>query len=230
MIAYTNGKTIDDSSGETEDGLAPAGAHQNFYNRRANRAISSVDIAQRFVFSYVWELPFGRGKSIGAGWGRLTEAVLGGWQVNGILTFQSGSPLQVQNASNNSNAFTTVQRPNVSGDLQLSGDRSTQEKLSQWFNTTAFSQPASFTFGNAPRSFSSVRRDGIGNLDTSLFKHFNVYREGRVKLEFRAEFFNALNHPQFGAPGSSFGAGGFGVVSSQSNIPRQIQFGLKILF
>jgi len=75
-----------------------------------------------------------------------------------------------------------------------------------------------------------VRRDGSKNVDASLFKHFNLYKEGRAKLEFRAEFFNLMNRTQFAAPGSSFGSGTFGVVSAQTNIPRQIQFGLKILF
>jgi hypothetical protein len=232
IIAYTNGKIIDDSSAETDDsGLAVAGAHQNFYNRRADRAVSLQDVAQRLVFSSIWELPFGRGKMIGGNWKRFTNALLGGWQLNAILSFQSGLPLQIQNASNNSNAFTTVQRPNVSGsDPGLPSDRSRQEKIVSWFNTGVFSQPAPFTFGNAPRSLPNVRADGVKNLDTSLFKEVSLYKEGRAKLQFRAEFFNALNRPQFAAPGVTFGSSTFGVVSAQANIPRQIQLGLKVLF
>jgi Carboxypeptidase regulatory-like domain/TonB dependent receptor len=231
LIAYTNGKLIDDSSAETDDsGLANAGAHQNFYNRHADRAVSLQDVPQRFVFSYVMELPFGRGKSIGSNWNRLTDAFLGGWQLNGIVTIQSGLPLQIQNASDNSNAFAGVQRPNVNGDPNLSSDRSRQQKIASWFNTSVFSQPAPFTFGDGPRSLPSTRRDGVKNLDASLFKDISLYKEGRVKLEFRAELFNTLNRTQFAAPGSTFGAGGFGVVSAQANLPRQIQLGLKILF
>jgi hypothetical protein len=231
LVSYTNGKTIDDSSAETEDsGLALAGAHQNFYNRRADRSVSLQDVSQRFVFSYIWELPFGRGRALGSSWSHLTDAFLGGWQLNGIVTFQSGLPLQIQNASDNSNSYGGVQRPNLSGDANLASGRSRQDEIAAWFNTAVFSQPAAFTFGNAPRSLPNVRRDGVKNADASLFKTFNLFREGRVKLEFRAEFFNALNRPQFAAPASTFGAGGFGTVSAQANIPRQIQFGLKVLF
>ncbi len=75
-----------------------------------------------------------------------------------------------------------------------------------------------------------MRRDGVKNADASLFKDFSLYKEGRAKLEFRAELFNCLNRTQFAAPGSSFGSGTFGVVSAQANIPRQIQLGLKVLF
>ena len=231
LIAYTNGKCIDDSSAETDDsGLAAAGAHQNFYDRRGDRAVSLQDVAQRLVFSSVMELPFGRGRSIGSNWNHFTDAILGGWQLNGILTFQSGLPLQIINASDNSNAFGGGQRPNVSGDPNLPNDRSRQQKITAWFNTSVFSQPLPFTFGNGPRSLPTVRRDGAKNLDASLFKDVSVYKEGRAKLEFRAELFNCLNRTQFAAPGGSFGSSSFGVVSAQANTPRQIQLGLKILF
>jgi hypothetical protein len=93
-----------------------------------------------------------------------------------------------------------------------------------------FSQPAAFTFGNAPRVLPNVRGDGINNIDLSLFKNIAIAKEGRISAQFRAEFFNFLNTPEFSPPGGTFGTGTFGVVSGQQNNPRQVQFGLKVLF
>ena len=121
-----------------------------------------------------------------------------------------------------------MQRPNISGDASLTGDRTTDEKLARWFNTAVFTQPAAFTFGNAPRVISNVRFDGIRNFDFSLFKSFPISESKRV--EFRGEFFNFFNTPQFAGPNQSFGNPNFGVVTTQANIPRQVQLGLKIYF
>jgi hypothetical protein len=227
--AYTNGKSLTDSSSPTTAGGGSA-LHQDFYNRRAERALSLNDVAQRLVLSSVVELPFGRGKAIGTGWNRSIDAVLGGWQVNGIVVFESGLPFQLQNSSNNSSAFSAVQRPNVRANPALPEDRARDEKLGRWFDTSVFSQPAAFTFGNAPPVLPNIRSDGVNNFDLSLFKNIPLFREGRVTAQIRAEFFNAFNTPEFSPPNGTFGTGNFGVVSAQQNIPRQIQFGIKILF
>jgi len=145
-----------------------------------------------------------------------------------MRTFQSGKPLIIENSSNNSGALSDLQRPNVNGNPALSSDRPTQDKLAKWFETSVFSQPSAFTFGNAPRVLPNVRSAGMKNFDLSLFKNFSITE--RAQIQFRAEFFNAFNTPQFNLPGQTFGAAGFGTVSSQLNNPRQIQFGLKILF
>ena len=229
VVAYTNGKAIDDSSNAVDfrGDLGGSGRHQNVYDRGADRSLSLNDVAQRLAINYVWELPFGRGKKFGAGWGRLTDALLGGWQLNGIVTFQSGQPLIIENSSNNAGAFSDNQRPNISGDPTLPSNRETDEKLARWFDTSVFSQPAAFTFGNAPRVL-STRSDGINETDMSLFKNFRMW-EG-VQLQFRAEFFNATNTPRWGLPNQSFGSGNFGRVTSTRGSARQTQFGLKILF
>ncbi len=230
VVAYTNGKAMDDSSNAVDfrSDLGGSGRHQDYYNRHADRALSLNDISQRLVVSHVVDLPFGRGRLIGAKWNRLTDEVLGGWQFNGIATFQSGKPLIIENSSNNSGAYSDLQRPNVSGDPFLPSNRPTQDKLAKWFEPSVFSQPAAFTFGSAPRVLPNVRSDAMKNFDLSLFKNFAITEHSQV--QFRGEFFNAFNAPQFNLPGQTFGAAGFGVVSSQLNNPRQIQFGLKILF
>ncbi|MSV28074.1 MAG: TonB-dependent receptor [Bryobacterales bacterium] len=223
LLSYTAGKLIDDSVGVGAGGLDSA--HQDTFNRRAERAVSPQDISQRLVFSYLYDLPFGKKRRWGGAWPAGVSHLLGGWQVNGIATIATGVALPIT-APNSSGAFSSVLRPNVSGNPAQPGGRSTTDRLAQWFNTAVFSQPAPFTFGNGPRTLPNVRAPGERNLDFSLFKEF-PFGEAR-RLEFRAEFFNLTNTPNFGLPGLGFGAGNFGVIGSQANNPRQVQFGLKL--
>ena len=231
LVSYTFSKLIDDSSGLNNNSQAAnPGLHQNVYDLRADRSISLQDVPQRFVANFVYDLPIGRGKLVGSGWNRMTDSILGGWQANGIVTFSSGLAFLLQNSSNNSNSFSSDQRPNVSGNAKLSGGRPLNDRLNEWFNTAVFSQPPAFTFGNAPRVLPNVLGDSLRNFDLSLFKYLPLARNERVRMQFRTEFFNAFNTPQFAPPSGTFGTGSFGTVTSQQNIPRQIQFGLKILF
>jgi hypothetical protein len=226
LLAYTNSKSISDSDSITTfDGNAPS--TQNAYDRRADRSLAGTDISQRMVVSFIYELPVGRGRQIGQAMPKWLDFVLSGWQTNGVLTFQTGFPLPIS-APNTSNSFSLGLRPSVIGDPALPDGRSRNDRLARWFNTAAFSQPAPFTFGNAPRTLPTIRDDGVKNLDFSLFKEFAV-RE-RQRLEFRAEFFNLANRPQFAAPAIVFGSANFATVAAQRNTPRQIQFGLKYAF
>jgi len=223
LVAYTNAKLIDDSVGVGAGGLESV--HMDAFNRRLDRSVSPQDISQRFVVSFLQELPFGRGKALGGQWPRTLDLVLGHWQFNGQVTLQTGVPLPLT-APNNTNGFSALQRPNVSGDATLPSDRPTSEKIAEWFNTRAFSQPAAFTFGNTGRTLPNVRAPGLRDSEVSLFKSF-PFGENR-RFEFRAEFFNLTNTPNFGTPGLAFGAGGFGVITTQANSPRQVQLGLKL--
>jgi hypothetical protein len=174
--------------------------------------------------SAVGELPFGKGKMIGSNWNNVVNTVLGGWQANGILTLASGQPLFFYTAANNSYTFGGGQHPDVVGDPVLSSGKS----IYQWFNTAAFAQPANFTSGNMARSYTGVRSDWTRNLDFSLFKNFHL--QERFNLEFRAEAFNLTNTPVFSAPGTTVNGANFGVVTGQSNLPRNMQLALKLLF
>ena len=102
--------------------------------------------------------------------------------------------------------------------------------MNQWFNTSVFSQPANFTFGNSPRTLPDVRTHGINNLDGGFFKNNRFGPEGRFNVQFRAEFFNLFNRVQFGYPGTGFGQSNFGIVGAQLNSPRKFQIALKFLF
>ena len=220
LLAYTWSKLIDDVS-TTVGFLGQAGARQDAYNRAAERSIGTQDIAHRFVSSFVYDLPFGAGKRFGKDWHPAVNWVLGGWQFNGIATFQSGVPIIINQGANTVGLFNPSQRPTWNGsDPNLEGSKA--DKLAQWFNRSAFSITPAFTFGNAPRVMPDLRQDGEKNFDLSLFKN-NYFNEGKWNVQFRAEFFNAFNRVRFNGPNGTVDNGAFGTVSGQGNGPRQIQ-------
>ncbi len=215
QTAYTWGKSLD-------DGLS----HQDSYNIRADRALSDIDVAQRLTIAAVYELPIGRGRKIGSSWNKVTDLAIGGWQVNGISTFSSGTPLGIS-ASNNAGIFNQAIRANNNGKSgALSGP--VQDRLTAFFDKSVFSQPTAFTFGNMGPRVSDLRNDGVFNYDLSVFKNFHATE--RLNIQFRAEGLNAFNTPRFGSPNTSVTSSSFGVITGQANSPRQIQFGLKALF
>jgi hypothetical protein len=200
--------------------------HQNTYDIEASRAISSQDITHRLVGSFLYELPIGNGRGPDTGDSTVANLLLGGWQINGIFTFQSGTPLSIT-ANNTSGLFAPATRPNNNG-TSARKTGAVQDRLDAYFDKSVFSQPTAFTFGNTSRYINDLRGDSVRNWDLSLFKEFRV-RE-RLTTQFRAEFFNAFNTPRFGNPNTSVTSGAFGVITSQANAPRQIQFGLKLLW
>jgi hypothetical protein len=228
LASYTVSKLIDDTipspngfPGESFSG-API---QNFYNRRGERALASWDTPQTLVVSYVYELPFGPGKPL-LNYSGVLGKIAGGWEINGITTFMSGVPLQV-NGGNTSGAFSGTQRPNWSGkDATKTGP--VADRLGAYFDTTVFSINDPFTFGNAPRMMPNLRGPGVNNFDISVFK--NVPINDKWRVQFRAEAFNAFNRVQFGNPAIGITANTFGRITSQQNSPRDIQLALKILF
>ena len=201
-------------------------AHQNSYDIPASRSVASYDIPHRFVMSALYEIPFGHGRRFGSSASGWLNAVAGGWQVNGIVTIQSGTPLTIS-ASNTAGLFNPVTRANWNGD-DPTLDTPREDRLQRWFNTAVFSQPAPFTFGNAGATFPLLRTDSVRNLDLSVFKQFALTRT--MKVQARIEAFNALNRVQFGSPNTSVTSSSFGVVTSQANTPRQLQFGVKLLW
>ncbi|HEY3131359.1 MAG TPA: carboxypeptidase regulatory-like domain-containing protein, partial [Acidobacteriota bacterium] len=225
--SYTKSKLIDDVS-TTVNFLGQASSQQNAYDRRAERAVSTQDVAQRLVISYVYELPIGRGKPFlnnfsSANW------LASGWQINGISTFQSGIPLVIVSGQNNAGIFSPGQRlNNLTGrSARITGGK-TSDRIAQWFDTSVFTFAPAFTFGNAPRTLPDARNPGTRLFDISIFKN-NYLREGKFNAQFRAEFFNAFNTTQFNGPGTNRPSGDFGVISGASG-PRQIQLALKLMF
>jgi hypothetical protein len=222
-VSFTGGKLIDDAS-QTVTFLGEAGTKQDFYNRRAERSVSAQDVSRRLVVSANYELPFGRGKRMLANSHRAVDFALGGWQVNGIYTFQTGVPLKISNGGNNTNLGSPGQRPNNNG----TSARLDEPTMQRYFNTSVFSQAPNFTFGNLSRTLPDVRTPSQINIDASLFKRFRASE--RASFEFRAEAFNLANHPIWGNPGVDVtNAGSFGVITTK-NGSRVLQLALKFLF
>ncbi len=221
VAAYTWSKLIADGGDNAWD----SSGFRNFNCRACERSISPYHYPHRLVMTSTYELPFGKGKQFGAQWNRFVNAALGQWQVNGVLTLSSGSPLQMLTTGNTSFSFGGGQRPDSTGqDARL--DNPT---LDRWFDTGAFKLPAQYTFGNMGRMHPNLRSDFVEMLDMSVFKRFNIVGE-RVALELRGESFNALNHPVFGSPNTTVGNAQFGRVTGTANAPRQTQFALKLLW
>jgi hypothetical protein len=175
------------------------------------------DTPQRLVITTLYELPFFKKGN------PLAHAALGGWQVNGIMTVQSGLPIPITMPAN---LFGAV-RPSVVAGVS---DQAPTQSLAQWFNTAAFTAPAPYTYGNVGRTLPNVSGDGLFNLDFSLFKNFTV-RE-KFRFQFRAEAFNLTNTPTFEIPGTAYGTPTFGQVTALAFYPkpRIIQFGLRMDF
>jgi hypothetical protein len=219
--AYTWSKLMTDVANGTWAGTASV---RSYYCVRCEHSPSTYDTPHRFTLSAVGELPFGKGKTFGNSWNRLVDAFLGGWQANGILTLASGQPLVFATAANNSYTFGGGQHPDVVGNPVLDSGKS----IYQWFNTAAFAQPANFTSGNLSRTYTGVRQDKTKNVDFSLFKNFHITE--RILLAFRAEAFNLSNTPVFSAPGTTVNGANFGISTGQSNVPRNVQLALKLIF
>jgi hypothetical protein len=229
LAVYTNQNSIDDSSvahgGSTW--LGGNASLQNPNNRSQERSLSQFDIPQVLNLSYIYELPIGRGKAIGKNWNPALNLILGGWKTNGIWRFSSGQPIQPFLSGGQSLPTYGGQRPNWINPLI----RNTGENWKdQYFvDNSPFDTPASYTIGTAPRAIGTARTPGINSANMSLLKEFQLgkVREG-MRLEYRAEFFNAFNHPIFCGPNSTFGDPSFGKVNSTCSAPREVQMALKL--
>ena len=217
LLAYTWSHAIDDVPLEFGGGAAGP-QPQDPRNLFAERASSIIDMRHRLTLSYVWDLPFGKGKAF-LNHGGPTDWVLGGWQTNGILTVQSGLPFSpvLQTSTTNTG---TGSRPNVVGVVTY------PKTLDHWFSPSAFGTPAPYTYGNAGRN--TLVGPGRTNWDMSLLKNFVIREEARV--EFRAEAFNVLNHPQFGLPNPTIGHPQAGMITSTVGNSRQLQLALRFQF
>ncbi len=227
LSSYTYSKAIDDSSaefGNNSDSNFP----QNSHNLRGERGLSNFDARQRWVLSYIYELPFGPKRKYLNDVQGFAGKVLEGWQVNGIWQFQSGQPYTPIISVDNSNTGESpgTDRPNIIGDPNAAGGPNCPKTHTPqcWVNPAAFAVAAPGTFGDAGRG--SLIGPGVKNIDFSLFKDTAV-AEGRT-VQFRAEVFNLANHPNFDNPIRTLGPN-FGTIQS-AEPARQVQFGLRFIF
>jgi hypothetical protein len=226
LLSYTGGKLIDDAS-QVVTFLGAAGTKQDYYNRKAERSISAQDVSRQLSISFNYELPVGKGRMMMTHMPAVLEAIIGGWQGNGIYTYRTGIPLQIGNGVNQTNLGSPGQRPNDNGkSAKLTG--AVKDRLNQYFDTTVFSQAGIFTFGNTSRTSPDLRMPSLHNIDFSIFKNFTI-RE-RVTLRYAAEFYNGTNTPLWASPGTTVNAAsGFGQITSAS-AQRVCQMALKLLF
>ena len=226
LAAYTWSKSMDTKSAAAAVDGDSAGwqGGQDPHNRAAEYARSGYDVGQRLVVSFVDEIPIGKGKLLDMH-NRALNGAFGGFQLNGIATFQGGFPFSV-NGSDNSGLNGTVfaERANVSGNPQL--PRS-QRNAQHWFNTSVFSNPAPGNYGNSGRNI--LREPGLNDWDMSVFRNIGIY--DRLTAQIRLETFNTFNHTNLGMADSNVNDGThFGTINSARIPGRIVQLGAKIIF
>lgn len=217
LTSYTWSKALDTGTDISSDPIKrPGDAH-------SYRSLAAIDVGHRFVGSYTYELPFGRGKKFLAQAPALANAIVGGWQVNGITTFSLGVPFGVTAPAAIPDVDAKFVTANRTCDGTLPRDQRTRLR---YFDTNCFSLPSPGTFGNSARNL--WHGPGINNWDMSFFKIFRLPGEGR-QVQFRFESFNIFNHTQFNNPSSGLPSGTFGVITSAKDA-RQNQVALRIGF
>ena len=232
---YTFSKSTDDSAAGRNAwiGNLQYDNPQLLDNLKAEHGISANDAPHRLTAAVILDLPVGRGRRIGGGMNRVLDGIVGGWSLNSVITIQSGQPLGIYNSVGR--LADGNPRPDVTCSQLRTGLSYRQAAASggnlSYLNQDCFADPGDNIPGNAPRHFSNLRGDGIGNLDTSLSKEFKI-REGKI-LQVRAEVFNAFNHQRFAFPdvgyaGSEVSA--FGTVTATTNNYRRMQFGARFQF
>jgi Carboxypeptidase regulatory-like domain len=219
LVSYMYGKSIDNTPGTPYNVTPSRSSAENPNNLDLERGLSGFDLRHRFVFSPVYELPFGKGKRF-LNSNQVVGWIVGGWEASGILSVQSGRPFTALVSQDNANVLGNVDRPNIIGNAN-DGPKTVQ----QWINVSAFQLAPYGTFGNAGRN--NLIGPGLTNLDVVLSRNFQI--KERFGIQFRAEAFNVANHPNFDLPSQTFGVPGFGSIPS-AEAPRQVQFGLKVKF
>lgn len=221
LVNYTWSKSMDYAPGGL--GFAEGGQPQDVYNIQADKAVSAWDLPHIFKASWIYELPFGKGKQFSSS-SRVVNGVIGGWQVSGILTLRSGIPFTLTapgDIANIGNYWNNYERPNVNGDWHAAN-----QSPSAWFNTSAFSVPAQYTFGNTGRNI--MRGDTLQSIDLSAFRHWRMGE--KTDMQFRVEAFNAFNSVSYALPNTTVTSPNFGRIFGVGLTPRQLQMAIKFLF
>jgi hypothetical protein len=215
ISAYTWGHAIDDRPGQ---GGPRAQDHNNL---RSERADADFDARHRWTVSGMYELPFGGAGRFGGVAGAVLKTVLAGWSLSGIATIQGGRPFTVMLTQDNSRSGNRSDRPDLVPGVGL---KPANQGPDNWINSAAFSMPAPGSFGSAGRNIG--RGPQLHSLDLALIRS-GRFRE-KIRVQFRAEFFNALNHPNFAQPAAVFDSTTFGAISATATSERQIQFGVRV--
>ncbi len=232
LANFTWSKSIDDSS-VADDNVTWIGSSTSLQDPNKpwlERSLSTFDIPWILQFSYVYELPIGRGKAFLRNMPRALDAVLGGWKTSGVWRMQDGRPLQLTTADGTPlptyGTYGYIVRPNIVGTPKRNHGA---DQLDNYFvDPNVFQLPPNFSLGDAPRTIGSVRGPSSFSADLSIAKQFPVREE--MNFEVRLETDNAFNHPVFGTPDTTLDDGSFGQTFYQANTPRQVQLVIKFNF
>jgi hypothetical protein len=245
LAAYTNAKLLSNTDNLTTwlEGSG-VGQIQDWNNLKAEKSLSAQDVSQRLVMSYVYDLPFGHGQKYMSDVTGVMDKVVSGWGVDGVTSFQKGFPVPISYGGSTPLSLSGFSqnfalRPNVTPGCSKGAAHTPNMNGFIWFNVNCFTAPASWSFGDEARVDPTIRGAGINNWDIALYKTTNFGPDNKLGIQFRAEFFNTFNRVQFALPNSACcynpqamtgNNPSFGLVSSQLNNPRLIQFALKFLF
>ena len=228
---YTRGKALDDTIGGSTFYAFYGEVVRNNYNLAQEKSVAYADQPNGAVVSYIYQLPVGRGKWIGSNWGKKTDEAFGGWQVAGDTSFREGLPMGISANLNASSVYgggqhaLVVGNPKQPGTIAGCNGPTALRNITHWYNPCAFQAAPAGTFGNAPRYFSNLRTAPYYDSDISLSKSTNI--TDSLRMQFRAEFFNAFNHVNLGpSTNTTPGTSSAGSIAF-ADIARQIQFAAK---
>ncbi|MCX6596227.1 MAG: TonB-dependent receptor [Acidobacteria bacterium] len=220
LAAYTWGKSLD-YTGSVGSGGGASGGPQTVTCLDCNRGPSGFDVRHRAVFSYVYDLPFGKGKRFDTR-NKFGNGVVGGWQVSGITTLTTGRPFTPSLAAGvNNGAPSWPNRTSCSGKL----DNPVPDR---WFDPSCFAAPSAFTYGNVGRGI--LYSPGNNNFDVSMVKNNRFGPAERMNVQFRFEAYNLFNSPYFGFPNAAIGSPTAGRITSTVGENRSLQLALKFEF
>jgi hypothetical protein len=232
LANFTWSKSIDDAS-VADDNVTWIGSSTSLQDPNKpwlERSLSTFDIPWIVQFSYVYELPIGRGKAFLGSMPRVLDAIIGGWKTSGVWRMQDGRPLQLTTADGTPlptyGTYGYIVRPNIVGTPKR--NHGTDQLDNYFVDPNVFQLPPNFTLGDAPRTIGSVRGPSSFSADLSIAKQFPVREE--MNFEVRLEAQNAFNHPVFGTPDTTLDDGSFGQTFYQANSPRQVQLAVKFNF
>ena len=214
------------------------GGIQDANNLRGEKSISSQNVPQHLIVSYVLDLPLGKNKKFLSNDSPLVDKVVGGWGIDGVTTLQTGFPVNISSVGNNANYYGAPGlRPNVVAGCKKATSGNAKARVlnglsggNGWINQACFTTPAAYTFGNEARVDSTLTADGIANWDFAAFKHTTFGPRNKIGFEFRVEVFNLFNRVQFNPPNNTSGSGTLGVIKGDMNNPRLVQFAGKFVF
>ena len=226
LTSYTWQKALTDASSSL--GAFFGSTPRDNFNRGLEKALARFDVPHRLVMAFNYELPFGRGKALGSGVGGVANAIIGGWQLNAIVSYQSGTPSEI-NQNNASPLFASRQVPNILSDNTNGRSGSFDPARDKALNIGAFGEVGPFEFGNGTIFVGNARNFPVFNEDFGLMKR--IYATEDINVELRFEVFNAFNRVVFGgAAGNVSNPASFGSVGGQGNPPRSGQVAVKVSF